>query len=196
MRVEFDVIKQWIKPQSRVLDLGCGDGSLLQELITVKQVNGLGIEIDHDDFNACVAKGLSVIEQDIDYGLKNFADNSFDTVVMTLTLQAVRHPDKVLEETLRVGKQSIVAFPNFAHWSCRLFLSSKGRMPVSKFMPYTWYNTPNIHFCTVNDFEALCSERGMKILNKEVASLHGRGSILAKLWPNLFASMAIYHISQ
>ena len=117
-------------------------------------------------------------------------------VVMTLTLQAVRHPDKVLEETLRVGKQSIVAFPNFAHWSCRLYLSSKGRMPVSKFMPYTWYNTPNIHFCTIRDFEALCHERGIKILNKEVTSQDGRFSSLAKLWPNLFGSMAIYHISR
>ncbi|NRB37174.1 MAG: methionine biosynthesis protein MetW [Pseudomonadales bacterium] len=195
MRVEFDVIKQWIQPKSRVLDCGCGDGTLLLELKNSKAVDGLGIEIDHDNFNACIRKGLSVIDQNLDSGLSNFADNSFDMVVMTLTLQAVRHPDKVLEETLRVGKQSIVAFPNFAHWSCRLHLSSKGRMPVSKFMPYTWYNTPNIHFCTIKDFEALCHERGIKIVNKEVTSQDGRFSSLVKIWPNLFGSMAIYHLS-
>ena len=195
MRVEFDVIKQWIQPKTRVLDCGCGDGTLLQELTNCKDIDGLGIEIDHDDFNACISKGLSVIDQNLDLGLANFADKSFDTVVMTLTLQAVRNPDKVLEETLRVGKQSIVAFPNFAHWSSRLYLLSKGRMPVSKFMPYTWYNTPNIHFCTIKDFEALCLERGIKILNKEVACHDARFSLLAKLWPNLFGSMAIYHIS-
>ena len=195
MRVEFDVIKQWIQPKSRVLDLGCGDGTLLVELKNSKNIEGIGIEIDPDDFNACVAKGLNVIDQNLDQGLSNFSDDSFDVVVMTLTLQAVRHPDKVLEETLRVGKQSIVAFPNFGHISSRLYLLYKGRMPVSKFMPYTWYNTPNIHFCTVRDFEALCLERNISILNKVVASPTGKPSLLAKIWPNLFGSMAIFHIS-
>ena len=196
MRFEFDVIQEWVKPKSRVLDLGCGDGTLLCNLKKNKDVDALGIEIDHDHFTQCVSKGLNVIDQNIEDGLGNFSDNSFDMVVMTLTLQAVRHPDKVLEETLRVGKQSIVAFPNFGHWRCRLHLSSRGRMPVSKFMPYTWYNTPNIHFCTIRDFEALCQERGIQVLNKEVTSPEGKLPWLEKLWPNLFGSMAIYHLSR
>lgn len=196
MRFEFDVIQNWVKPKSRVLDLGCGDGTLLYSLKKNKGVEALGIEIDHDNFNQCVRKGLNVIDQNLDGGLANFADNSFDTVVMTLTLQAVRHPDKVLEETLRIGKQSIVAFPNFGHWRCRLYLSSRGRMPVSKFMPYHWYNTPNIHFCTIRDFEALCKQRGIKVLNKEVTTTEGQLPWLEKRWPNLFGSMAIYHLSR
>ena len=195
-RLDFDVIHEWIKSGSRVLDLGCGDGALLQSLIQKKNVNGLGIEIDADDFNQCLAKGLNVIEQNLDDGLSNFADNSFDVVIMTLTLQAVQHPDKILEETLRVGKQSIVVFPNFAHWQSRLHLMSKGRMPVSKFMPYTWYDTPNIHFCTIRDFESLCAERNIEILTRVVTNPDQRLHGLTKNWPNLFGSTAIYHLSR
>ncbi|CAA0082077.1 Bifunctional methionine biosynthesis protein MetXA/MetW [BD1-7 clade bacterium] len=196
MRFEFSVIQDWIQPHSRVLDLGCGDGTLLAALQKNKGVRGLGIEIEPAHFDACILRGLSVINQNLDKGLDNFTDQSFDTVVMTLTLQAMRHPDEVLEETLRVGKESIVAFPNFGHWRCRLHLITKGRMPVSKFMPYSWYNTPNIHFCTVRDFEDLCAERSIRILNKEVTSAEGRLPWLARLWPNLFASVAIYHLSR
>ncbi len=196
MRVDLDVIQQWITPNSRVLDLGCGDGTLLYNLQKQKAVNGLGIEIDADKFNACLAKGVNVIEQNLDEGLSNFTDNSFDVVVMTQTLQAMHHPDKVLEETLRVGKQSIVAFPNFGHWRCRLDLSTKGRMPVSKFMPYSWYNTPNIHFCTIQDFEALLRKREIKVLNRVVTTPDQRLNNLAEFWPNLFGSTAIYHLSK
>jgi methionine biosynthesis protein MetW len=196
MRIDHDVIMEWIAPGSRVLDLGCGDGTLLLNLQEHKNVKALGIEIDAEKFNRCLEKGLNVIDQNLDDGLGNFTDNSFDVVVMTQTLQAMHHPDKVLEETLRVGKQSIVAFPNFGHWTCRLHITSKGRMPVSKFMPYNWYDTPNIHFCTIRDFEALLAERRIKVLNRVVSSPSAKLGGLAKLWPNLFGSMAIYHLGK
>lgn len=196
MRFDLDLIQEWVASQSRVLDLGCGDGTLLDNLKQHKQVESVGIEIDPEKFNICIEKGLNVIEQDLDQGLGNFADNSFDVVVMTQTLQAMHHPDKVLEEMLRVGNQGIVAFPNFGHWFCRYHLGMKGRMPVSGFMPYYWYNTPNIHFCTVNDFENLCDERNIRILNKAMTNSVGKLTGLAGSWPNLFATTAIYHLSR
>ncbi|HEY9032785.1 MAG TPA: methionine biosynthesis protein MetW [Pseudomonadales bacterium] len=196
MRIDLDVIQQWIAPGSRVLDLGCGDGTLLDSLTRNKQVNGVGIEIDPDKFNRCIDRGLSVIEQDLDQGLGNFADASFDVVVMTQTLQAMHHPDRVLEEMLRVGRQGIVAFPNFGHWFCRFHLGLKGRMPVSGFMPYYWYNTPNIHFCTVRDFDNLCRERQIRILNRAMTNSVGQLTGLTGIAPNLFATTAIYHLSR
>lgn len=196
MRFDLDLIQEWIAPQNRVLDLGCGDGTLLESLREHKQVNSVGIEIDPEKFNLCIEKGLNVIEQDLDDGLGNFADKSFDVVVMTQTLQAMHHPDKVLEEMLRVGHQGIVAFPNFGHWFCRYHLGMKGRMPVSGYMPYYWYNTPNIHFCTVNDFENLCRERNIRIVNKAMTNSAGKLTGLTRFWPNLFATTAIYHLSR
>ena len=191
MRLDHDAIQAWIKPNSRVLDLGCGDGALLLSLKNNKQVRGVGIEIDHEKFNQCVAKGLNVIEQNADLGLGNFADNTFDIVVMSQTLQAMNRPDQVLDETLRSGKEAIVAFPNFGHWFCRLHLGFKGKMPVSRTMPYSWFDTPNIHFCTVADFERLCETHNIQILNRVVTTADGKFNRLAALWANLFASTAI-----
>lgn len=196
MRLDLDVIQRWIAPGSRVLDLGCGDGTLLLNLRNDKQVDGLGIEIDAENFNQCLLKGLNVIEQNLDDGLSNFSDNSFDVVVMSQTLQAMHRPDELLEETLRVGQQSIVAFPNFGHWLCRLHLGLKGHMPVSRFMPYSWYDTPNIHFCTISDFEQLCQQHNIRILNRVVATAGGKLDGMAAVWPNLFATTAIYHLSK
>jgi methionine biosynthesis protein MetW len=159
-------------------------------------VRGTGIEIDQADINSAIGRGLNIIEQDMDKGLANFPDQSFDTVVLAHALQAVHYPDRVLEEMLRIGRQGIVTFPNFGHWRCRLFLGARGRMPVSSFMPHTWYNTPNIHFCTVHDFEALCSERGIRILARDVVGNTEREPMLANAWPNLFATTAIYHITR
>lgn len=196
MRLDLTHIQRWIDPGSRVLDLGCGDGEFLQRLQQERNVRGLGLEIDPDNITAAVARGLNVVEQNMDRGLPNFPDQSFDTVVMAHALQAVHYPDKVLEEMLRIGRQGIVTFPNFGHWSCRLYLGSRGRMPVSRFMPYSWYDTPNIHFCTVRDFEALCEERGIRILARDMVGNTERKPLLASAWPNLFAITAIYLISR
>ena len=159
MRLDLAHIQRWIEPGSRVLDLGCGNGEFLQLLRDQRQVRGTGIEIGEQEITAAIARGLNIVEQNLDQGLANFPDQSFDTVVMAHALQAVHYPDQVLDEMLRIGREGIVTFPNFAHWRCRLYLGTRGRMPVSKFMPYQWYDTPNIHFCTVKDFEALCEQR-------------------------------------
>jgi methionine biosynthesis protein MetW len=196
MRLDLTHIQRWIAPGSKVLDLGCGNGEFLQRLAVERQVRGLGLEIDPDKITSAVARGLNIVEQDMDAGLSNFPDQSFDTVVMAHALQAVHYPDRVLEDMLRIGRQGIVTFPNFAHWRCRLYLGSRGRMPVSRFMPYNWYDTPNIHFCTVKDFESLCEERGIRILARDMVGNTQRRPLLASAWPNLFAVTAIYLISR
>lgn len=195
MRIDLNEIQHWIKQNSRVLDLGCGDGTLLKFLIDNKQVQGYGLEIDAVHINTCIDKGLNVIEQNLDRGLGNFADKSFDTVIMTQALQTLHFPHLVLEEMLRVGKECIVTFPNFGHWKARLHLALRGRMPVSDLLPYEWYNTPNIHFCTFDDFEVLCRERNIKVINREVVNEQS-GQLLKDFMPNLFGETAIYHLSK
>lgn len=196
MRQDLAHILRWIEPGARVLDLGCGDGEFLELLRDQRQVAGTGIEIDSDNITAAVARGLSILQQDLDAGLDNFPDQSFDTVVMAHALQAVHYPDRILDEMLRIGREGIVTFPNFGHWQCRLHLASRGRMPVSRFMPYTWYDTPNIHFCTVRDFETLCAQKGIRILGRDMVGNSASRSLLANSWPNLFALTAIYHITR
>jgi methionine biosynthesis protein MetW len=196
MRLDLSHIQRWIRPGSRVLDLGCGDGVFLEFLRDQRQVSGTGLEIDQDYITAAISRGLNVVEQNMDDGLANFPDQSFDTVVLALALQAVNFPDRVLEEMLRIGREGIVTFPNFGHWRCRLMLGLRGRMPVSNFMPYTWYNTPNIHFCTVKDFEDLCRNKGIRILARDVVGNTNRQPMLSTKWPNLFATTAIYHITR
>ncbi|NQX89781.1 MAG: methionine biosynthesis protein MetW [Halioglobus sp.] len=196
MRLDLSHIQRWIEPHSRVLDLGCGDGEFLQILRDQRQVRGLGLDIDRHYISAAIARGIDVIEQDMDKGLANFPDQSFDTVVLALALQAVNYPDRVLEEMLRIGREGIVTFPNFGHWRCRLMLGIQGTMPVSSFMPHTWYNTPNIHFCTVKDFEKLCLDRGIRILERNVVGNTNRPPMLSTRWPNLFATTAIYRITR
>ncbi|MGK0500664.1 MAG: methionine biosynthesis protein MetW [Oceanicoccus sp.] len=195
MRFDLQLIPHWITAGARVLDLGCGDGALLKKLTDSKQISGLGIEIDPDHITHCVADGISVVEQDLNNGLANFQDNSFDIVIMAHALQTLRNPHLVIDEMLRVGKECIVTFPNFAHWQCRLHLSQKGRMPVSKYMPYNWYDTPNIHFFTVKDFESLCQEKNINIIRSTVVGHDSSESFLGKLLPNLFGITAVYHIS-
>jgi methionine biosynthesis protein MetW len=197
MRFDLALIQNWIEPGARVLDLGCGDGTLLEALRDHKNVDGLGVEIEADDITRCIARGINVVEQDLNASLGNFKTGSFDVVVMTLALQALRYPHRVLDEMLRIGREGIVTFPNFGHWRCRWYLGSRGRMPVSEFLPYTWYDTPNIHFCTVDDFEALCREKNIRILDRAVVGAdHSNQGVLARLWPNLFGVTAVYHISR
>jgi len=196
MRQDLTHILRWIKPGARVLDLGCADGEFLALLREQRKAVVTGIEIDPDAITAALARGLDVVEQDLDGGLANLPDQSFDTVVMAHALQAVHYPDQVLDEMLRVGREGIVTFPNFGQWRCRLHLATRGRMPVSRFMPYSWYDTPNIHFCTVRDFESLCRQRGIRILGRDMIGTETGGARLARRWPNLFATTAIYHISR
>lgn len=190
-------IGDWIIENSRVLDLGCGDGSLLETLTNKHQVRGYGLEIDPDSISQCIGRGVNVIEQDLNEGLENFADASFDTVVMMQTLQALRYPHLVLDEMLRIGKQCIVTFPNFGHWRTRADLVISGRMPVTKRLSYQWYDTPNIHFFTLKDFENLCKE--MHIVIEDSIGLTSKGkqfSINNSLLPsNLVTHEAIFLLS-
>ena len=195
MRLD-DIVRAWIRPGARVLDLGCGDGRLLHDLGRTRGVQGYGLEIDQHNIQLCIAAGVNVIEQDLDRGLGNFATDSFDTVVMTQTLQAVRFPHLVLDEMLRVGREGVITFPNFGNWRCRLHLSVRGRMPVSRFLPYSWYDTPNIHFCTVFDFEALCRQKNIHVLNRIVVDADNRVTAATRFAPNLCGMTAIYHVSK
>ncbi|GGM04005.1 methionine biosynthesis protein MetW [Pseudomonas asuensis] len=195
MRADLDIIKDWIPAGSRVLDLGCGNGELLAYLQANKQVTGYGLEINDENIKQCIRRGVNVLEQDLDKGLGNFASNSFDIVVMSQALQAVHYPDRILEEMLRVGRECIITFPNFGHWRCRWYLARNGRMPVSEFLPYTWYNTPNIHFCTFEDFECLCRELKVKVLDRLAVDRQHRHGIGSRLWPNLLGEIGIYRVT-
>ncbi len=196
MRLDLRLAERWIKPQSRVLDLGCGDGELLAHLRDNFDIKGYGLEIDEEKINDCVARGVNVIQQNLNKGLSNFGDNSFDSVIMTQALQAVEKPDQLLNDMLRVGKQAIITFPNFAHWKTRSYLFFKGQMPVSEALPYSWYDTPNIHLCTFRDFEALCQKLDIKILNRLAVDDDQQGSFLMKYLPNLMGEVAIYRVSR
>ena len=196
MRQDLETIQQWVTPGASVLDLGCGNGSLLAHLRATKNIVGYGLEINQDQILECIKKNVNVIQQDLDEGLDNFDSGSFDVVIMTQAIQAVHYPDRVLDDMLRVGKECVITFPNFGYWKCRFYLALKGKMPVSKVLPYTWYNTPNIHLCTFQDFEALCRRKHLKILNRTVVDQNYRDSFLMRLLPNLFGETAVYHVTR
>lgn len=196
MRIDHRLIHDWVVPDSRVLDLGCGDGTLLKLLRENKNVIGYGLDIDAENILRCVENGINVIEQNIDQGLYNFDDRSFDTVIMSQTIQTMQYPDKALVEMLRIGKECIVTFPNFGHWRARLQLLVSGRMPVSDILPFEWYNTPNIHFCTFRDFEVLCKALDIRVLNRAVVASRKGSALLQHLRPNLFGETAIYRVSK
>ena len=193
MREEQRLLADWIAPGSRVLDLGCGDGALLAYLRQTRAVTSYGIEIDVENIGKCIAAGVNVIHSDLDGGLSDFDDDSFDYVIMTQTLQAIRYPHRVLREMLRVGREGIVTFPNFGHWKCRLQLLF-GRMPVTRQLPHTWYDTPNIHMCTVRDFEILCREEGIDILQRQVVDAARHVAAGTGMLSNLFSAGAIYRL--
>ncbi len=193
MRYDLTHIQPWIAAGSRVLDLGCGDGEFLQQLTRDKGVQGTGLENDLSNIVAAAGRGINVIQQDMDKGLNNFADNSFDTVVLAHALQVLHNPHRVLADMVRIGRDAIVTFPNFGHWRCRTYLGFRGRMPVSKMLPYSWYDTPNIHFCTIKDFESLCASLAIQITDHAIVAGEGE-TTLARLAPNVFATTAIYRI--
>ena len=196
MRPDLDIIAELVNPGARVLDLGCGEGDLLAHLQKNKSVNGYGLEIDPDNITTCIHKGVNVIEQDLDSGLANFADNSFDLVVMTDTLQSVKAPLQLLDEMLRIGHQCIVTFPNFGHWRCRLYLALHGRMPVSEHLPHSWYHTQNIHLCKCLDFERLCKAEELDIIERFVVDHELGNRPLINRFPNFFGTFAFYRLGR
>jgi len=194
LRTDLALISDWISPGSRVLDLGCGDGALLAHLQAERGVRGYGLEIDDANIVECMRTHLNVVQRDLNEGLHDFRSEAFDYLIMTQTLQAVRYPDRLLKEMLRIGREGIVTFPNFAHWKARFYLAMGGRMPVSRALPNEWYNTPNIHLCTIKDFERLCRNNGIRVLDRAVVDVTHRETGLMRLAPNLLGEIAIYRL--
>ena len=192
----IEVIKNWIDKESQVLDLGCGDGKILNILTKELGVTSLGVEINQENLNECINLGLNVIQQNIDEGLSNFSNKSFDVVIMSQTILVLKEPKQALLEVTRIGKESIVTIPNFGNWATRLNLLLSGRMPVTGALPNNWHDTENIHLCTIKDFEVLCSECGIDILEKRFFNGSGKEKGLTHIIPNAFAATAIYKISK
>ena len=187
MRADLSAIVRWVAPEARVLDLGCGDGSLLRTLWQERRAPGYGVEIDDAAVLECVQNDVNVLQVDLESGLSLFADRSFDCVILSETLQTIHRTELLMREMLRVGREVIVSFPNFGHWSARLQVVL-GHMPVSETLPYEWYETPNVHHCTIVDFEHLCRRLELRIRERLV--LH-RGKGVTWL-PNLRGSVAVY----
>jgi len=197
IRVDLQLIADMIEPGSRVLDVGCGDGALLDYLVTFKDVDGRGIELSSDGVNACVSAGLPVIQGDANTDLFDYPDHAFDYVVLSQTLQAMQAPRATLEQLVRIGRRAIVSLPNFAHWRLRWHILMAGRMPVSGNLPHQWFETPNIHLCSIRDFVSLCDELGIRI-DRSVAldsdSLPLKFSQNLAL-ANLFGDQAVFLLS-
>jgi len=190
-RPDFAAIAAWVRPGARVLDLGCGDGTLLKYLRRERGASGYGVEIADDGVLACVRNGVSVIQCDLESGLSDFEDHAFDYVILSQTLQAMRHSERIVREMLRVGHEGIVTFPNFGYWRNRMQIL-RGRMPVSDNLPFEWYDTPNIHLCTISDFEGFCATHGVRILERTVIT---DGSSVSFL-PNLLGALAVYRFQR
>ena len=192
LRADQSLIAKWIKNNARVLDLGCVDGALLANLQQDQNVSGYGIEIDEKNIISCLENGVNVIQTDLDAGLSQFDSNTFDYVIMTQTLQAIYYPEKLLTEMTRVGQEAIVTFPNMAHWKCRIQMALGGHMPKSKTLPYEWHNTPNIHLCSLDDFENLCVKKNIEILKRTTVDHAHQINLGMSILPNLLGEVAIY----
>lgn len=190
-RPDFAAIAAWIPPSASVLDLGCGDGSLLRYLQDTSKVRGYGVEINDDNIVACIQNKVDVIQGDLESGLSGFESNAFDYVILSQTLQATRHTESLMKEMLRVGREGIVSFPNFGYWRNRMNIL-QGNMPISEVLPYQWYDTPNIHLCTLHDFETFCRDNNLHILDRRVMT----GDDEIKLLPNLLGSTAVYRFKR
>jgi methionine biosynthesis protein MetW len=190
-RPDFAAIAAWIPNGATVLDLGCGDGSLLRYLKETREVRGYGVEISDLGILSCIANGVNVIQNDLESGLADFESNSFDYVMLSQTLQATRHTEPLIQEMLRVGREGIVSFPNFGYWKNRINVL-RGNMPVSRELPYQWYDTPNVHLCTLHDFEEFCSDHHVDVLERRVMT----GQREVKILPNLLGSTAVYRFQR
>ncbi|MDP2693252.1 MAG: methionine biosynthesis protein MetW [Gallionella sp.] len=190
-RPDFAAIAAWIPKGASVLDLGCGDGSLLRYLNETRAVRGYGVEINDLDIVSCIANGVNVIQNDLESGLSDFEDGSFDFVILSQTLQATRHTEALIREMLRVGREGIVSFPNFGYWKNRLNVL-RGNMPISSELPYQWFDTPNVHLCTLHDFETFCRDHQVTVLERRVMS----GEREVVLLPNLLGSTAAYRFQR
>ncbi|MBC7944314.1 MAG: methionine biosynthesis protein MetW [Burkholderiales bacterium] len=190
-RPDFAAIAGWVKPGAKVLDLGCGDGSLLRYLNKTRKTRGYGVEISDENILACTKNDVNVLQNDLETGLSGFESNSFDYVILSQTLQAMRHSERIMNEMLRVGREAIVTFPNFGYWRHRLELLN-GRMPVSGALPYQWFDTPNIHLCTIADFEKFCRDYGMRILERVIMN----SSDIIRVLPNWRGTLAVYRVER
>ena len=195
-RIDYKLIEDLVPDGATVLDLACGDGELLAELVREKGVHGSGVEISQAAVESCVAKGLSVFHGDLDEGLADFQDGSHDVVILSLSLQQLRRPRMIVREMVRVGRLAIVSFPNFAHWGVRAQLFFLGRMPVSKEIPYQWWDTPNIHLCTIRDFRKLCREEGLCIENELYLRSVDAPPPARPLAPDFMARIAIFAVTR
>lgn len=195
---EFNLISEWILPESRVLDLGCGDGTLLHHLKQSRQTTGYGMEIDPEKNIIAISRGINVIQSNLNSNdiCSYFDEDSFDFVIMTQAIQVVSRPDLLLDEMLAVGKEGIITFPNFGHWRNLSRLLFKGRMPQNETLPNPWYNTANIHLCTFSDFEDLCAEKGIAIVERKVVNSQHQPSFITQLSPNLLGEIALYRIKR
>ncbi len=197
MRFDLEIIASWIAPNSKVLDLGCGEGDLLQYLKDNKNVIGTGIEFAEDKVVKCISKGLSVLQGDINEEVEDYADQTFDYVILSQTLQQVYEPDKLIKNLLRIGAKVVVSFPNFSHWHCRLQLLFKGHAPKSSQLPYEWFNTPNIRVLTINDFKVFAKKTGFTILkDAAINTTHHNDQGLIHFLPNLRATYGIMLIGK